>query len=102
MVRPTSPFDSTFAPPDGLEPPTGRLTPPTISLIEDTLQLPTLLHLRKNIYTEQVLTGPGLLIPRMARIADAVRSIVVVGLNDFGSLCSENGLALRLATSPLG
>jgi hypothetical protein len=33
-----------LAPPDGLEPPTGRLTQPTISLIEDSLQLSPLLH----------------------------------------------------------
>ena len=36
-------FDSVFAPPAGLEPATGRLTPPFISLIEDTLQLPPFL-----------------------------------------------------------
>jgi hypothetical protein len=95
-------FEPVPSPPAGLERPTGRLTPPTISLLEDTLRLPPLFHLRKNIYTEQILSGPGPLIASMAGIADVVRSIVVVALNDSGSLFRENGLDRRLATSPLG
>jgi hypothetical protein len=73
-----------------------------MSLIEDTLQLPPLFHLRKNTDTEQIRSVPGLLIESMVRIADAVRSIVVVVSNDLGILCDENGLALSPAKSPLG
>ena len=96
------PFVSVFAPPAGLERPTGSLAPQSISLLEDTLQLPPLFHLRKDTYTHQILSGPGLRIASTGRIADAIRSIVVVALNDFCSLCGENGLSLRTATSPLG
>jgi hypothetical protein len=44
---------------------------------------------------EQFLSVPGFLTASMARIADVVRSIVVVALNYFGILHGENKLALR-------
>jgi hypothetical protein len=43
MLLKGSPFDSTFAPPAGLEPATGRLTLPLAPLIEDTI---CLLHIK--------------------------------------------------------
>jgi hypothetical protein len=73
-----------------------------VHLIEDTIQLPTLYHHWRNIYTEQILSGSRLLTASIAQMADVVRSVVIEVLIEFGSRMAKTGLPFASATSPLG
>ena len=91
MPRNGSPFDSVSAPPAGLEPATGRLTPLPPNLIEDTLGLPPRFLLASAFATEENRYGPFL----------SVSGRVQLAAKSYWSTCSD-GLAELLQDLSLG